>query len=181
MAQHQAVPDYGVEEGRVGPEDESWRNDPYKPPEMPFDCFKRPNVMEQLAQHPHTRPYCLDSGFLEGVRRMQNARTQQAAAASAGAGGSEAVDAADVGEATGEAEHAAARRHCSPRAPLALLTSSELLCTAPAKHGRRPWGWLGRVCGSAALQGVHLVGAACFAGCYYSKAGHRRADAPSRG
>ena len=49
---HQPLPAYGVEDGPglVGPEDESWRNDPYKPPKMPFDCFKEPDLMKKLAE-----------------------------------------------------------------------------------------------------------------------------------
>ena len=45
--------------------------------ETPFDCFKRPDVIEQLRNHPTTRPYSLDSGFLAQVERMKNAKTQQ--------------------------------------------------------------------------------------------------------
>lgn len=74
---HQPLPDYGVEDGLVGPEDESWRNDPYKPPKMPFDCFKEPDLMKKLAEHPHTRPYCTDQGFLDGIQKVIHARSQQ--------------------------------------------------------------------------------------------------------
>jgi tetratricopeptide (TPR) repeat protein len=58
----------------IGPE-----RDPYGDYSMetPFDCFKRPDVLEQLRNHPTTRPYSLDSGFLKQVERMAAANTQQ--------------------------------------------------------------------------------------------------------
>ena len=53
----------------IGPE-----RDPYGDYSMetPFDCFKRPDVLEQLRNHPTTRPYSLDSGFLKQVERIRS-------------------------------------------------------------------------------------------------------------
>ena len=56
--------------------------DPYAM-ETPFDCFKRPNVRELLMQHPTTRPYSLDSGFLASVDKvasLDSMKDQQAMA-----------------------------------------------------------------------------------------------------
>jgi tetratricopeptide (TPR) repeat protein len=54
-----------------------YKADPYKDVETPFDCFKRPDVLEQLRAHPQTRPYSLDSGFLATIEKLKNAKGQQ--------------------------------------------------------------------------------------------------------
>lgn len=48
--------------------------------ETPFDCFKRPDVIDQLRQHPVTRPYSLDQGFLnqiEEIKKLDSKKDQQ--------------------------------------------------------------------------------------------------------
>uniref|UniRef100_A0A7S2DKE3 Uncharacterized protein n=1 Tax=Haptolina brevifila TaxID=156173 RepID=A0A7S2DKE3_9EUKA len=51
--------------------------------EGPFDCFKRPDVIEQLRSHPQTRAYSLDSGFMRTIEDLQNTTDQQALASKA--------------------------------------------------------------------------------------------------
>ena len=58
------------------PEQGPAAEDPYAM-ETPFDCFRRPDVIETLRSHPQTRPYSLDSGFLKQIENMKNAKTQQ--------------------------------------------------------------------------------------------------------
>ena len=38
--------------------------------ESPLDCWKRPDLHEQLRAHPVTRPYSLDSGFIRQVDEL---------------------------------------------------------------------------------------------------------------
>ena len=45
--------------------------------ETPFDCFKRPNVHELLRNHPTTRPYSLDTGFLKTIDEVAKCEDQQ--------------------------------------------------------------------------------------------------------
>ena len=56
----------GSQKPKHGPDSD----DPYKM-ETPFDCFKRPDVLDQLASHPVTRPYSLDSGFRKQIEMLQ--------------------------------------------------------------------------------------------------------------
>ena len=44
---------------------------PTEPPPPPLDAFRRPDVLERLAQHPDTRPYVVDSGFREALEKLR--------------------------------------------------------------------------------------------------------------
>ena len=63
-------------------EDEPWPaygSDKYAM-ETPFDCFRRPDVFEQLRAHPVTQAYSLDTGFcrqIEELQKLDNDKDQQ--------------------------------------------------------------------------------------------------------
>jgi len=44
--------------------------DPYAM-ETPFDCFKRPDVLDTLRKHPSTQKHMLDTGFLERLEQLR--------------------------------------------------------------------------------------------------------------
>jgi tetratricopeptide (TPR) repeat protein len=48
--------------------------------EGPFDCFKRPDIFEQLRFHPTTRSYAFDTGFIKSIEEVRTIKDDQALA-----------------------------------------------------------------------------------------------------
>ena len=66
-----------IQAASTAPEDKPQaQSDPYAM-ETPFDCFKRPDVMETLRSHPQTRPYSLDSGLMATIEKLRVCEDQQ--------------------------------------------------------------------------------------------------------